>query len=175
MTGLQSRQHRLCYKMGKTAKKNRAKGLKTVFLVDGHALMRRVVAEWISLCSGLRVCGVTGSAADALRTIRQLCPDLVVSEIMRPRDLNFIRKLHQLQPELPILVFSTQDAAMYAARAREAGACGYVMKEAGGDKLIQSIRAALSRRNGSRRAATGKRRCGGGRTIALAGKFEGER
>jgi DNA-binding NarL/FixJ family response regulator len=118
-----------------------------VLLVDGHVLMRRVAAEWINRSAGLTVCGMAGGMAEALEAVNRLRPDIVVSEMLRPHDVGFIRELHRRHPRLPILLFTIQDQALYGKPAAEAGASGYLMKEAGGDKLVQSIRAVLRRRN----------------------------
>ena len=120
-----------------------------IFLVDRHTLMRRAAAGWINQCSELEVCGTAGRMANAFHAVRQLRPDLVVSEIMRPQDLGFIRELHRRHPGLPILVFSIQDPELFGARARRAGARGFLTKAAGGGQLVNRIRALL--RNGSRR------------------------
>lgn len=117
-----------------------------VLIVDRHALMRHAAAGWINDGSGLEVCGMADGVTDAFCAVDQLHPDVVVSEIMHPQDLGFIRELHRQHPQLPILVFSMQDAVVYAARARAAGACGYLMKEAGGEALVRSVRAVLRRR-----------------------------
>ncbi len=85
----------------------------------------------------------------AFHALKRLHPDVVVSEIMEPPSLGFIRELHRRRPELPILVFSIQDAALYGAQAREAGAAGYLMKAAGGNRLVQNICAVLRRRRNS--------------------------
>lgn len=114
-----------------------------IFLVDRHALMRQAAAEWINRCSDLEVCGMAGVIAQALRDIKRMRPDAVVSEIMQPHDLGFIRELHRRHPRLPVLVFSIHDPAEYGARARAAGAGRFLMKAAGGDKLVRSIRAIL--------------------------------
>lgn len=116
-----------------------------VFLVERHALLRRTVAEWINRCDGLTVCGTAGSQAAALKALQLLRPDIVVSEIMRPHDLGFIRELHRRHPRLPILVFSLEEPALYAPRASAAGASGYVSKAAGGAELARNIRALLRR------------------------------
>ena len=122
-----------------------------VFLVDRHALMRRAAAEWINRTQDLEVCGTAGSIGQAFRAARQLNPDLVVSEIMRPHDLGFIRELHRRHPRLPILAFSTfsafsmLDEKWHGAKARQAGVSGYLMKEAGGEQLVRSIRTLLRR------------------------------
>jgi len=119
---------------------------KRVFLVDRHALMRKAAADWINRCASLAVCGAAGGATSAFRALQRLRPDVVVSEILRPKDLGFVRELHRRYPRLPILVFSIQDGVVYGRRARLAGAKGYVAKAAGGDTLLASIRKVLSGR-----------------------------
>jgi DNA-binding NarL/FixJ family response regulator len=116
-----------------------------VLLVDRHSLMRGVVARWVNGCSGLEVCGGTGSMTRALQAVNKLHPDVVVSEIMQLPSLNFIRELHRRHPRLPILVFTVQDKAVYEVPALAAGARDYLMKEAGGDELVRRIRLLLCR------------------------------
>jgi len=127
-----------------------------VLLVDRHALMRCMAAEWISRCDSLIVCGMAGSQTGALRAIRPLHPDIVVVEISPPGDLSFIRKLHRRHPRLLILVFSIYDPAFFAARARAAGAHGFVSKAAGGEELTRNICALLRRRRQASSPAPGK-------------------
>jgi DNA-binding NarL/FixJ family response regulator len=59
--------------------------------------------------------------AGALRAVLDLKPDIVVTEIMRAQDLDFIRSLHQQNPHLPILVFSFRDEGWYAAGLKSGG------------------------------------------------------
>jgi DNA-binding NarL/FixJ family response regulator len=115
-------------------------------LVDRHPLMRGAAAQWINAFSRLAVCGWAGSMATAFERVRCLHPDIIVTEIMQPEDLGFIRELHRRYPALPILVFTTREEEVYRWRAKEAGADRYLTKEAGGDKLIQNIVALLYRR-----------------------------
>ena len=133
-----------------------ARKIYRVLLVDRHALMRWVAAEWISRCDGLTVCGMAASQAGALRAIRPLRPDIVVCEMLRPENLGFIRELHHRHPRLLILVFSAYDPTFFAARARAAGASGYVSKAAGGKELTRNICALLRRRRQAASPAPGK-------------------
>jgi DNA-binding NarL/FixJ family response regulator len=129
--------------MSKKLTTDLARRLGRVFLVDPHALMRSAAAGWINRCSGLEVCGMAGGMAQAFKAVKRLRPDVVVSEIMRPQDLGFIQELHRRHRRLPILVFSIRDEEAYAARALEAGARGYLMKDVDGDTLVANIRKAL--------------------------------
>jgi DNA-binding NarL/FixJ family response regulator len=135
--------------MSQKRKTEQARRRGRILLVDRHALMRRAAASWINHCPGLEVCGMASGTAQAFRAVQRFHPDVVVSEIMQPHDLGFIRELHRRQPGLRILVFSMRDEAQYGAPARAAGAAGYVMKEAGGDNLVRNISSVLrGRRKG---------------------------
>jgi len=148
-------QDRFDLKVGKNPRIKPSSRRRRVFLVDRHVLTRSAEAGWINRCSGLQVCGTAGGMAQAFRAVKRLRPDVVVTEIMRPHDLGFIRELHRRHPRLPILVFSMQDEAVYGARARAVGACGYLTKEAKLGELARSIRAAL--REGGRSARRNRR------------------
>ncbi len=91
-------------KMSRTSKRNGANRHKSVLLVDRHALMRWAAASWINRCPVLEVCGSASGMAQAFQSINRLRPDGVVSEILRPQDLGFIRDLHRRHPHFPILV-----------------------------------------------------------------------
>jgi DNA-binding NarL/FixJ family response regulator len=80
---------------------------------------------------------------EAFRAIRRLHPDIVVTEIMRPLDLGFIRELHCKNPHLLILVFTIRQEAIYRRRAEAAGASSFLEKEAGGEALLRELRAVL--------------------------------
>ncbi len=139
-----------CFNLNTNMRKNSKANVESrpgrVLLVDRHAFMRQAAAAWINLSPGLEVCGMAGDMPHAYMAVRQLRPDVVVAEIMRPRDLGFIRELHRQHPRLPILVFSMREEALHGARARAAGANGYLMKEAGGNELVRRIHAVLEGR-----------------------------
>ena len=69
-------------------------------------------------------------------------PDLVLTDIsLTGRDgLELIKDLRALRPDLPVLVLSMHEESLYAGRALRAGARGYIMKRAGGDRVVEAIR-----------------------------------
>jgi DNA-binding NarL/FixJ family response regulator len=121
---------------------------KRVLVVDDHPLMREGVAQWIQRAPDLEVCGEADSAAAALALVQKLKPDLVLTDIALPgrNGIELIKDLHAFHPELPTLVLSMHDESLYAGRALRAGARGYLMKQAGGDRVVQGIREVLQGR-----------------------------
>jgi DNA-binding NarL/FixJ family response regulator len=121
---------------------------KRILVVDDHPLMREGVAQWIQRAPELEVCGQAESATEALALVVKLKPDLVLVDISLPgrNGLELIKDLGVLQPGLPVLVLSMHDESLYAGRALRAGARGYVMKRAGGDRVVEAIREVLQGR-----------------------------
>ncbi len=118
---------------------------KRILVVDDHPLMREGVAQWIQRAPELEVCGQADSAAQALSLTEKLKPDLVLTDIslMGRSGLELIKDLGALRPGLPVLVLSMHEESLYAGRALRAGARGYVMKRAGGDRVVEAIREVL--------------------------------
>jgi len=117
-----------------------------IFVVDQYPLMRSAVSTWLNRFSDLAVCGEAGTEGQALKEVKRLKPDLVLTEVMRQHDLGFIRQLRRRHPLLPILVFSFRDEAWYASKALEAGVHGYLMKGVSGARLVEGIRDVLNGR-----------------------------
>ena len=114
-------------------------------LVDDHPMMRAGLASLINRQADLEVCGEADEPAKALQSIPAAKPDLVVTDLTMPGrgGLEFIKDVQVMHPGLSMLVVSMHDEMLYAERALRAGARGYLMKEAGGEKLLIAIRHVL--------------------------------
>ena len=119
---------------------------KKILLVDDHPMMRIGVTTLINAEPDLSVVGQANTAEQALTEIPRCQPDVVVTDMTMPGKggLEFIKDVKALYPELPVLVVSMHDEMLHAERALRAGARGYLMKEAGGEKLLEAIRKVLS-------------------------------
>jgi DNA-binding NarL/FixJ family response regulator len=119
-----------------------------VLLIDDHPLMRSGIKELLKTTPDLDVCGEVGKASEALGLLEKLKPDLVLLDLGLPdrSGLEVLKDFQAISPTLPVLVVSMYDEMLYAERTLRAGARGYVMKEAGGEKLLAAIRAALEGR-----------------------------
>lgn len=126
----------------KTAAKTLAPRPKRILLVEDHPIMREGVAQWIQRSPDLQVCGQAETASQALSLIARLKPDLVLTDISLAgrSGLDLIKDLTAMAPGVPALVLSMHDEALYAGRALQAGARGYVMKRSGGARVVEAIR-----------------------------------
>jgi DNA-binding NarL/FixJ family response regulator len=91
------------------------------------------------------VCGEAESVAQALGAIESACPDLVLADITMPGQsgLEFIKDMQAQHPRVAVLVLSMHDETIYAERVLRAGGRDYIMKNEGGEKLLEAIRQVL--------------------------------
>jgi DNA-binding NarL/FixJ family response regulator len=119
---------------------------KRVLIVDDHPMMRTGLAQLIDNEGDLKVCAEADNAAQALDAAVGQKLDLILLDISLPdkNGLELIKDIRALKPNLPILVVSMHDEALYAERVLRAGGRGYIMKQEGGKKLLEAIRQVLS-------------------------------
>lgn len=115
---------------------------RNVLLVDDHAIVRTGLKAIIDGAQDLSVCGEAEDEAQALQRLRELPVDVAVIDLMLGRNsaLSSIKRFLQYRPDLRILMFSMHDEEVYAMRAVQAGAHGYLMKGADSDTLMDAIR-----------------------------------
>jgi DNA-binding NarL/FixJ family response regulator len=116
-----------------------------LLVVDDHPMTRYGIVRLIEQQPDLVVCGEAENASRALAAIRDLKPQVVLADLTMPggEGLEFVKDMRSLHPEIAVLVVSMHDEALYAERALRAGARGYIMKNEGGEKLVEAIRQVL--------------------------------
>ena len=129
----------------KTSKKAPPKRVR-VLIVDDHPMTREGLAHLIASQPDLVVCAEAATAAAALTAALKTRPDLVLADFTLPdkSGIELVKDLHAVQPGLPVLIISMHEESLYAERALKAGAAGYIMKIAGGEKLMEAIRRVLA-------------------------------
>ncbi|HSV13779.1 MAG TPA: response regulator transcription factor [Tepidisphaeraceae bacterium] len=115
---------------------------KKVMLVDDHPLVREGLGRLINDQADLIVSGEADGPVRALELLKHSRPDLVALDLSLAGGdgLELCKQLHELYPELPVLIISMHDESLYAERALRAGASGYVMKQAPQEQVMQAIR-----------------------------------
>lgn len=113
-----------------------------VLLADDHALMREGLRALLTVATDIDVVGEVRTGREAQTRIPQIEPDVVLMDIAMP-DLNGIeaaRLIHLKCPAVRIVMLSMHATAEYVYRAFEAGACGYLLKEAAFEEVITAVR-----------------------------------
>lgn len=114
-----------------------------VLLADDHTLMRAGLRALLGTAADIEVVGEVRTGHDAVRQALQLNPDVVLMDIGMP-ELNGIEAAQAIHAKLPvvrIIMLSMHATAEYAYRAFEAGAFGYLLKEAAVEEVIAAVRA----------------------------------
>lgn len=116
-----------------------------IFIVDDHTMFREGLRQLIEREPELTVCGDAASAVEALQSIRQTRPDLVIVDISLggTSGIDLIKSIRSDYADLPVLVVSMHDESLYAERALRAGAMGYVMKHEPAKTMKAAIRKVL--------------------------------
>ena len=114
-----------------------------ILIVDDHPLFREGLQQMIDRNPDLTVCGEAADAAEAMRAIAELKPDLVLVDISLggSSGIDLIKNIKSKYDDLPMLVVSMHDESLYAERALRAGAMGYVMKH----EPAKTVKAAISK------------------------------
>ena len=119
-----------------------------IFILEDHPIMRRGYRTLINGEMDIEVCGEAETAAEALEKIPQAAPDLVIADISLEgmNGIEFIKRLQTERPGLEVLVVSMHEESLYAERALQAGAVGYIMKKEAENCVIPAIRQVLGGR-----------------------------
>jgi DNA-binding NarL/FixJ family response regulator len=116
-----------------------------VLIVDDHPAVREALASRIGRQSDLVVCGEAADLNEALAAIAELRPDVAVVDISlkASNGIDLIKRIKDRGFDVPILVWSMHNEAIYAERALRAGALGYISKDRATDKIVEAIRRVL--------------------------------
>ena len=119
-----------------------------VFIADDHGVLRGGLRAFINAQSDMEVVGEAANGPDAARGIQQSEPDVALMDIGMPGGggLAAIATAKQLRPETRILVLTGYDQSGYVRAAMDAGAVGYVVKNAVDTELLKAIRAVFQGR-----------------------------
>jgi len=104
-------------------------------------VVRKGLQSCLARQERLRIVGEAGDGDEALRKTRELAPDVVLMDISMPRmnGLSVTEVLRKEAPKVKILVLSVHSNKEYIFRIIQAGAHGYVSKEAPPEELLRAI------------------------------------
>ncbi len=113
-----------------------------VLIADDHELVRKAVRSLLTDYPGLSVIAEAVSGEEAVKLSRELGPDLVLMDLDMPGmgGLEATKKLLRILPKIKVLIITAYSDDMYPSRLLNAGASGFITKEAGRDELAQAIK-----------------------------------
>jgi DNA-binding NarL/FixJ family response regulator len=114
-----------------------------VVLVDDHAVVRTGLAQLLSGADDIEVVGQAGDGAEAIEVVRETRPDVVVMDLQMPGmdGVEATRRIvaEELGGEVVVLTSFSDNARIVAAL--DAGAVGYLLKDADPEDLLGGVRA----------------------------------
>lgn len=114
-----------------------------VLLVDDHAILRAGLRALLETYSDTEVVGEAGDGQEAIRRVQKLRPDVVLMDVGMPgmNGLVATRYIMEEYPDTKVLILTQYDNKEYVLPLLQAGAAGYVLKQAADTDLIKAIRA----------------------------------
>ncbi|MFC5835065.1 response regulator [Nonomuraea insulae] len=115
-----------------------------LIVVDDHPIVRDGLRGMFTGEPGFEVVGVAGDGAQAVTLAEELRPDVILMDLRMPGTdgVTAIRRLAERGSTARILVLTTYDTDSDVLPAIEAGATGYLLKDAMPEELVRAVRAA---------------------------------
>jgi DNA-binding NarL/FixJ family response regulator len=118
----------------------------TVLLADDHALVRRGFRRLLEDDAGIEVVGEASDGDEAIKLAQSLAPQVVVMDCAMPGTSGLVatRRILERAPETAVLMLSMHSEATLVRQAMDAGARGYVLKDALDLDLAAAVKRAAS-------------------------------
>ncbi len=113
----------------------------TVFLADDHAMVRDGLQLLLETSGNIEVIGQAGSGRETVKQVNLIKPDVILMDIAMP-ELNGIEATRQLIADLPeakVIILSMHATSEHIYQALQAGASGYLLKEAVGQEVVEAV------------------------------------
>ena len=120
----------------------------SVLIVDDHDIVRAGIKSILEGASGVDVIGDCSSGEEALVICRELKPQVVLMDVKMPGigGLEATKKIQRISPDIKVIVLTACGAEPIPSKCLQAGAAGYLTKDADVSEMVQAIKAACSGR-----------------------------
>jgi len=117
-----------------------------ILVADDHPVVRKGLQSCLARQDRLKIVGEASDGDEALKKTRELSPDVVLMDISMPgmNGLAVTEVLRKDHPDVKVLVLSVHNNRDYVFRIIQAGAHGFISKEAPPDELLRAIESVYS-------------------------------
>jgi DNA-binding NarL/FixJ family response regulator len=117
-----------------------------VLIADDHDLVREGLRAVLAGEEDLQVVGEARDGHEALQMCRSLEPDLVLMDVRMPKSdgLQATRAIKEEMPKVSVVMVTMHENPDYLLEAIRAGAAGYILKDAEGERLVGAVRRTLN-------------------------------
>jgi DNA-binding NarL/FixJ family response regulator len=112
-----------------------------ILICDDHTLFVEGIKAMLRNESSLEIVGEARDGRQAVELVKELKPDLLLMDVSMP-DMNGFdatQRVHELDPNIKVLILTMHDEEELVARCLEAGAAGYIIKDAPASQLLYAI------------------------------------
>jgi DNA-binding NarL/FixJ family response regulator len=116
-----------------------------ILIADDHALVRGGLRTMLSGEDGIEVIAEANDGQQALDICRELKPDLILMDVRMPvmDGLEATKRIKAEMPKTSVMMVTMHENPDYLFEAVKAGAAGYVLKDASGERLLSAVRRTL--------------------------------
>lgn len=112
-----------------------------ILLVDDHSLVRDGIKSLLEGENDLQVVGEASNGEEAIQYTGELSPNLVICDIRMPKKtgIEAVSEMTKLYPDTRYIMLSMHDSEEYILQSVQAGAHGYLLKDAGKEEFLKAI------------------------------------
>lgn len=113
-----------------------------VILVDDQVILLDGLKAILETDEQIKVIATAASGEEAIKLITKQTPDVVLMDI-RMQEMNGVectKRIKQLWPQVAVLILTTFNDEAYILEAIKNGACGYLLKDINGERLLQAVK-----------------------------------
>ena len=117
-----------------------------IVLADDHTILREGLRALLAADANFEIIGEARDGREAVRCVEKLGPDLILMDLSMPRmsGMDAIREIKRRYPDTKIIALTVHKTEEYLLTTLQAGADGFVLKDATHDELILAIKNVMS-------------------------------
>lgn len=115
----------------------------SILIVDDHTVVRDGLSAILGRQDDFAVTGEARNGREAVQMVRELKPDVILMDLRMPEmnGVESMREIREFEPDAKFIVLTTYETDEYIFEAIEAGAKGYLLKDASREELFSAVRA----------------------------------